>query len=713
MFNRIRRSLALKVTWMLVLALGVLLSVFIGLVIQRTAALIEDNLLSKGKGMAHQGAVVVSQIFESAIANGELTLEDAFDENYVAIPGTEPAKYRTRFDAFTDKAFLTFEDTFIKDPQVIFAAAADRNGYIPTHNSKFSPALTGDVSKDMANRTKRLFNDPVGLSAARNTAEETLVQLYKRDTGEVMWDISSPIIVQGRHWGAFRVGFSKATIDALIADFVMRMVLTALGIVLLLSLSIYFLLKRSLKPLGEMVGAIERIAEGDLDQRVEVRSQDEIGVMAKDFNGMVAYLHEVAAIAGAIGQGDMTRTLVPKSERDQFGRAISQMVGNLGGIIRQVREVSGQVSESSSQTRMAVNQTSEAMELVAASIAQVSDNAQSLAVAVEETSSSIEEMAASIQQVAGNADTLGAAVSQTSASIEEMAASVKQVAGNVAEANRVAEHSSTVAQEGRQAVEQTISGMQRINVAMSDVVSVIERLGNSSEEIGAIVSVIDDIAEQTNLLALNAAIEAARAGEHGRGFAVVADEVRKLAERSAQATGEIATLIKGIQKETEHAVASTQHGSSAIARGTQLAQSAGESLGAIVTAVGQVSTLMQQIAQATSEQDRAASQITQAVSAMSALTHQVTAATHEQAKGSEQIIKAVESMNRMTQQVSSATSEQRQGGERVVQAVSNISRLAGDLQGEAHRLLDEVSVFQLEGATLRVPAAPPALRAGH
>jgi len=303
-------------------------------------------------------------------------------------------------------------------------------------------------------------------------------------------------------------------------------------------------------------------------------------------------------------------------------------------------------------------------------------------------------MAVSIQQVAGNADTLGAAVSQTSASIEEMAASVQQVSLNVQEATRVAEHSSTVAQEGSQAVRQTIAGMDEITRAMSDVVTVIQHLGKSSAEIGAIIVVIDDIAEQTNLLALNAAIEAARAGEHGRGFAVVADEVRKLAERSAQATGEIATLIKGIQHETEQAVISTRRGEQAISEGTRLATTAGESLGAIVNAVDRVSALMQQIFQATSEQSRAAAQIAEAVGSMSSLTVQVTAATREQAKGSEQIIQAIETMNRMTREVSEATHEQKKGGDQVVLAVSSVNRMSVGLQTQAEQLVEAIAFFK-------------------
>ncbi len=439
---------------------------------------------------------------------------------------------------------------------------------------------------------------------------------------------------------------------------------------------------------------------------------------------LIAPVKRMTAIAQAVTQGDLNQQIAATGDDEvaRMARSFQEMIANLSRIVGQVRGMANAVATEADRIRTgteqmalasrtqeeAVDRTSRSMEEMAASIAQVAGNAQSLSVGVETTSSSIEEMAASIQQVAHNSDFLSEAVSQSSASIEEMAAAIRQVAQNVREAEAVAEASTGVAHEGRQAVDQTIAGMQRINSVMTEVVSVIEGLGKRSAEIGEIVEVINDIAEQTNLLALNAAIEAARAGEHGRGFAVVADEVRKLAERSSKATGEIASLIQGIQKETTKAISSTQLGEQAIHEGTRLANAAGTTIGQMVSSSDRVSALMGQIALAAEEQTKAAAQITEAMERMNTLTTQVAMATREQAKGSEQIVEAIDSMSRMTHQVSTATASQKDGGEQVIRAVDRIQQAvqesaqsteaiatsACDLADRAQELMEAIAFFK-------------------
>ncbi|MHB9041660.1 MAG: methyl-accepting chemotaxis protein, partial [Melioribacteraceae bacterium] len=169
----------------------------------------------------------------------------------------------------------------------------------------------------------------------------------------------------------------------------------------------------------------------------------------------------------------------------------------------------------------------------------------------------------------------------------------------------------------------------------------VQTLGKSSDQIGEIVQVIDDIADQTNLLALNAAIEAARAGEQGRGFAVVADEVRKLAERTTKATKEIATMIKQIQKDTEGAVQSMSRGTEEVEKGKVLADKAGQSLKQIISGAQDVVDMSTQVAAASEEQSSAAEQISKNIEAISNVTQ-------ESAAGVQQIARAAEDLNRLT-----------------------------------------------------------------
>ncbi len=163
------------------------------------------------RAIAVRAAAAVAARFEAAVASDAITLEALFDRRHVAIAGTSPTKYRTRFDAFTDLALPAIQEPIVDaDPAIAYAIATDDRGYVPTHNARFSAAPTGDPAVDLTrSRSKRIFGDRTGQRCGQNQ-RPYLLQTYQRDTGEVMHDLSVPIVVSGRHWGAFRIGYRSA-----------------------------------------------------------------------------------------------------------------------------------------------------------------------------------------------------------------------------------------------------------------------------------------------------------------------------------------------------------------------------------------------------------------------------------------------------------------------------------------------------------------------
>ena len=237
---------------------------------------------------------------------------------------------------------------------------------------------------------------------------------------------------------------------------------------------------------------------------------------------------------------------------------------------------------------------------------------------------SVETTASAAIQISSTADTMATSSQEQSAQTEEVASAIEEMARTITEnannAQRTAEmarQNRDVAKEGGEIVEHTVSKMSDIAKVVKESADNIEKLGESSKQIGEIISVIDDIADQTNLLALNAAIEAARAGEQGRGFAVVADEVRKLAERTTEATKQIADMINGIQRDTENAVRMMQNGNAEVTNGIQLADKAGAALKAIVDSSTHLLDMISQIATASEEQAATGEQITKNVAMIS------------------------------------------------------------------------------------------------
>ena len=261
-----------------------------------------------------------------------------------------------------------------------------------------------------------------------------------------------------------------------------------------------------------------------------------------------------------------------------------------------------------------------------------------------EVASAATEIAASSEEMAQGMNEQTAQVGQVSSAAEEMSASVVEVAQKSTEAATNATSSGATAEEGGKIVNQTIAGMQAINEAVSAGAASVTELGKRSEQIGKIVEVINDIADQTNLLALNAAIEAARAGEHGRGFAVVADEVRKLADRTTKATEEIASSIQAIQDETKQAVDRMMAGTEQVTVGVERATEAGRSLDRIVLSAKQVADMIQSIAAASEEQSAASEQISRSIENISAVSRQATEGANQAASAATQLSRKAESL---------------------------------------------------------------------
>jgi methyl-accepting chemotaxis protein len=292
-----------------------------------------------------------------------------------------------------------------------------------------------------------------------------------------------------------------------------------------------------------------------------------------------------------------------------------------------------------------------------------------------------------------------------------MAGGIEQVATSAQQVTAVSQDARRAAQQGAHAVNETVAGMADIQAVVTDAADKVQQLGVLGGQIGAVIETIDEIAEQTNLLALNAAIEAARAGEHGRGFAVVADEVRKLAERSSRETRQIADLIEKVQVGTEQAVAAMRRGAEEVANGTARADEAGRALGDILQAVENTVGQVTDIATAAQQLATGAGSVTEAMASMGVVVEQNTAASEEMAAQSSGVSEAISGITELAQTQSASTLEVSQRAEVMRGEVEQIGGQIDELAEMAAGLRSLVGRFKLASEQAARAGAPLRLAA--
>ncbi|MBM1190937.1 methyl-accepting chemotaxis protein [Pseudomonas weihenstephanensis] len=256
------------------------------------------------------------------------------------------------------------------------------------------------------------------------------------------------------------------------------------------------------------------------------------------------------------------------------------------------------------------------------SVDQLRDLVATINLTAGQVAAAVQDTQATAMQLAEASEHQAQQIAEASGAIAQMAQSIDEVSANASESSAVAERSVAIANKGNEVVHNTIHGMDNIRDQIQDTAKRIKRLGESSQEIGDIVSLIDDIADQTNILALNAAIQASMAGDAGRGFAVVADEVQRLAERSSAATRQIETLVRAIQADTNEAVISMEQTTTEVVRGARLAQDAGVALEEIEGVSQNLAELIQSISNAAQQQTTSAGQISLTMSVIQQITSQ-------------------------------------------------------------------------------------------
>ncbi|MCE5194729.1 MAG: methyl-accepting chemotaxis protein [Nitrospiraceae bacterium] len=450
----------------------------------------------------------------------------------------------------------------------------------------------------------------------------------------------------------------------------------------------YMLRRMVINPVKQIESAALRLAEGDLEFLADIKSTDEMARLNTSVKASINILEKIMLKVREISGRISHLAIDVEKDSNRMVNATkleSEAVSEISSAVEQLNSSISGITANTESLAVSAEETAAAMDQIATSIGEVTSSTRDLFSSVAETTASIEELSSTIKEVADSSDNLSSATDETLSAISEITSSVKEVEKNSKESaklsQKVMNDASTL---GMGSIEKTIDGMKNIKASVENTNGFITKLGNRSEEIGKILNVIDEITDQTTLLALNAAILAAQAGEHGKGFSVVADEIKDLAERTALSTQEIGVLIQNVQDEVKGAVNAMGEGLKSVNDGILLSKEAYDSLSKILESSKKSYDMTFSIERATGEQAQSIKLVSETMERTRNMTSMIARATSEQAKGINLIMAAAEKMRDIAQQVKNATEEQAVNSKHISQSIELVSDKSQQISKAIH-----------------------------
>jgi methyl-accepting chemotaxis protein len=454
----------------------------------------------------------------------------------------------------------------------------------------------------------------------------------------------------------------------------------------------YFLASDVTRPLHELRGIARQMAEGNFDVASRVFSDDELGQLAVSFTETRSNLQRLLGRIGGSGSTitdgvrvitDGTATLLIRARsQSEVVEASSMAVENVRGGISSVLQAADGVTD------LTQDASSRSLEMQA-SAEEVARSTDYLFQSVEKTSSSTTEMDASMREMSRRTDVLAGIADEALSFVTQMDSTIEQLRQNAQATAEISRVVSEDAQAGGEAVNRTVEGINASEVLTIQTAEELDDLQRSIGEISQILNVIEEVTNRTNLLALNAAIIAAQAGEHGAGFTVVADEIRQLAERTRGSTNEIAAIIKAVQNGSKLAVARIHEGVDRVRENVTLAQRAAASLAKIVESATRSQEMATTISRALSDQAKASRHLHEVTSRMSDHIVEINRATREQARGTQLLAQEADRVREIAAQVKTATDEQSMAGRGISSALEKIASDARAMRDLLERQLNE------------------------